>query len=203
MQRINLVVKKVTSIAIVLFLTHAASAQNWDIDLLKKINPSQPNSGYWKTTSSSAYWVPATGIVASFIAGTIKHDKKLQVQSYKALLGIAISTIVSEIMKVSINRTRPAFAYPNDIVQGGGAGQMGKSFPSGHATLAFTYATTLSLEYKKWYVAVPAYVWAGTVSYSRMYLGRHYPSDVLMGAVLGTASGWLSYKLSKKLFKQK
>jgi membrane-associated phospholipid phosphatase len=178
-------------------------AQNWDIDLLKKINPSQPTSSYWKVASSSVYWVPATGLLATFLVGTINHDKQLQKQTYKALISIAVSTTVSEILKVSINKTRPSYAYPNDIFQSGGKGQRGKSFPSGHATLAFTYATTLSLQYKKWYVVVPAYLWAGSVGYSRMYLGKHYPSDVLVGAALGTLSGWLTYKLTNKLFKQK
>ena len=178
-------------------------AQNWDIDLLKKINPDNPNSGYWKITSSSAYWLPASGVVATFLSGTIKHDKQLQIKSYQALIGIGVDVIASEIIKVAVNRTRPAYAYPDDITEATPKNSSDHSFPSGHTSLAFNYATTVSLQFKKWYVVVPAYAWAGSVGYSRLYRGKHYPSDVFVGAVLGTASSWLSYKLSEKLFAQK
>lgn len=76
------------------------------------------------------------------------------------------------------------------------------SFPSTSTALAFGTATSLSLVYKKWYVAAPAYVWASAVGYSRMHLGVHYPSDVLAGAVLGAGSSYLSFKANKWLVKQ-
>ena len=68
---------------------------------------------------------------------------------------------------------------------------------------AFATATTLTLECKKWYVAVPAYAWAAGVGYSRMYLGEHYPSDVIAGAVVGAGSAWLSHWATQKLFHKK
>lgn len=179
------------------------SAQNWDIDLLNKINPPDPGSGYWHTTSNSANWLPAVGITATFLAGTIRHDKNLKQESYKAIVNIAISTAVAQLLKISIQRARPALAYPTIVYEAEPIESATYSFPSGHTTLAFSYATTLTLQYKKWYVAVPAYLWAGSVGYSRMYLGKHYPTDVLAGAVLGTISTLLTDKLNKKLFKRK
>lgn len=179
------------------------SSQYWDIDLLNKINPPNPGSGYWHTTSNSANWLPVAGITATFLTGTIQHNKNLQQESYKGIVNIAISTAVSQLLKISIQRTRPALAYPTIVYEAEPIGSATYSFPSGHTTLAFTYATTLTLQYKKWYVAVPAYLWAGSVGYSRMYLGKHYPTDVLAGAVLGTISTLLSDKLNKKLFKRK
>ena len=70
----------------------------------------------------------------------------------------------------------------------------GPSFPSGHTSGAFATATILSLEYPKWYVIVPSYLWAGTVGYSRLHLGVHYPTDVLGAMVVGAGSAYLSYK---------
>jgi membrane-associated phospholipid phosphatase len=55
----------------------------------------------------------------------------------------------------------------------------------------------LSLNYPKWYVVVPSYAWASLVGYSRMAIGMHYPSDVLIGALVGSASSFLVYKLRK------
>jgi membrane-associated phospholipid phosphatase len=56
--------------------------------------------------------------------------------------------------------------------------EKGLSFPSQHTSFAFATATALSLQYRKWWVVVPAYTWAAMVGYSRLYLGQHYPSDV-------------------------
>jgi undecaprenyl-diphosphatase len=47
---------------------------------------------------------------------------------------------------------------------------------------------------------VPAYGWAAMVGYSRLYLGEHYPSDVIAGAAIGAGSAFLSEWLTKKLW---
>ncbi len=67
------------------------------------------------------------------------------------------------------------------------------SFPSGHTLVSFEAATALTRRYRKWGVA--ALVLAVLVAFSRMYLFVHYPSDVLVGAVLGIAFGILASKL--------
>lgn len=61
------------------------------------------------------------------------------------------------------------------------------AFPSGHAAMSFAIVTSLSLSHPKWYVIGPGAAWATAVSMSRVWLGVHYPSDVVAGAVLGTA----------------
>jgi len=61
------------------------------------------------------------------------------------------------------------------------------SFPSGHATFAFTMATIVGHEYRE--LRIPLYAAALAAAFSRVYLGRHYPSDVMAGAVIGTLAG--------------
>jgi len=61
---------------------------------------------------------------------------------------------------------------------------LSSSFPSGHSGNAFVIATILGYEYPR--LRIPLYVGATLVAFSRIYLGRHYPSDVLVGATLGT-----------------
>jgi len=99
-------------------------------------------------------------------------------------------------MKYTINRDRPFVTYP-DICKKSGAAS--PSFPSGHTSSAFATATSLTLAYPRWYIVVPSFAWAGTVAYSRMDLGVHYPSDILIGAMIGAGSAWLTFKINKKL----
>ena len=92
--------------------------------------------------------------------------------------------------KMAFGRPRPYVTHPDLRTPRGGAPMA--SFPSGHAAISFAGATAIAQLYPQW--AVPAYAWAGAVSYSRMYLGEHYPTDVLAGAALGVgsalAAGW-------------
>ena len=61
------------------------------------------------------------------------------------------------------------------------------SFPSGHVTLAFTMATVGGHEYPR--LRIPLYAAAFGTAFARVYLGRHYPSDAIMGALIGTLVG--------------
>ena len=99
-------------------------------------------------------------------------------------------------MKYIINRERPYITYPYlEKASDGGS----PSFPSGHTEAAFATATSLSLAFPKWYVIAPSYIYAGSVGYSRMHLGVHYPSDVLAGALVGTTSSYFTYRANKWL----
>jgi membrane-associated phospholipid phosphatase len=60
------------------------------------------------------------------------------------------------------------------------------AFPSGHAAMAFAVATSWSLSHPQWYVVAPGALWASSVALSRVWLGVHYPSDIVAGALLGT-----------------
>lgn len=183
----------------VLIIPFKLCAQNWDVNILKSINPAHPNSTGWKYTSASAFYVSGAAGFGTLIYSLVNNNKQAQHHAYELFINYGIGTLVSEGLKVSINRTRPADRYPDEIFVSSPV--HGKSFPSGHAALAFSTATTLALDYPKWYVIAPAYLWAGSVGYSRLYLGKHYPSDVLGGAVIGIGSGYLSHWLTRQIFK--
>jgi membrane-associated phospholipid phosphatase len=67
------------------------------------------------------------------------------------------------------------------------------SLPSGHAAISFAIATSTSLSYPRWYVITPTYAWAATTALSRVWHGVHYPSDVALGAALGTGVAVLAH----------
>jgi undecaprenyl-diphosphatase len=65
----------------------------------------------------------------------------------------------------------------------------GFSFPSGHATTSFCLATVIAMRYPK--LRYPIFILAIIVALSRPYVGVHYPSDILIGAVLGIFIGYI------------
>lgn len=73
------------------------------------------------------------------------------------------------------------------------------SLPSGHASIVFSVATILGYQYPK--LRIPLYIGAGLVGFSRIYLGRHYASDVVTGAAIGTTVGVLVWHNRTTLLK--
>ena len=179
-----------------------AHAQNVDLRVLRSINLDR-NERFdhtFELVSESVLpvglAVPVTELAIGLATGNqdLKRDAATTAASYVMAYGI------TTVLKYTVNRPRPFVTYPylenletpND-----------PSFPSGHTTGAFATATSLTLAFKKWYVAVPAYAWAGAVGYSRMHLGVHYPSDVAVGALVGSGSAWLCYVAQKRLTKKR
>lgn len=178
---------------------HPAScfSQNTDIDFLHSINSG--NSASWDKTcrifSQSMTPVSIATPSVVFLYGIIEHDSLAKRNSYVMAASFLVSGIISTGMKYGFNRPRPFVTYPLLINKKSDAGS--PSFPSGHTSSAFATATALSLAYPKWYVIAPSFLWASAVGYSRMELGVHYPSDVLVGAIVGAGSSWLMWKVNK------
>jgi len=75
------------------------------------------------------------------------------------------------------------------------------SFPSGHTLSSFAAATTLFLSYKT--KAIPAFVLALIIAFSRLYLMVHFPSDVFAGMILGIAFGFMAHKIINNIYEKK
>ncbi len=108
--------------------------------------------------------------------------------AYEIILGSLSLWLVVELMKFLICRTRPYIKLTNTRIVGSRAG--GHSFPSGHTSQSFFLAALLSNYYQfslpGWLIL---YAVALLVGITRMYVGMHYPRDILGGAVLGTFWG--------------
>jgi undecaprenyl-diphosphatase len=116
---------------------------------------------------------------------------------FEVALADLIAQLVSYGLKQGIGRERPnvAYAEPKPLVHAPHDG----SFPSGHATVSFACATVLSLYAPR---AAPSFfILAAAIAWSRVYVGVHYPLDVLGGAVLGVgiaiALRWLTAVLRR------
>jgi len=131
---------------------------------------------------------------AYFISGLINHDKNLKKKALYLLESVAISQLISFPTKAIVSRDRP---YVKDPTLTPVKVAKNFSFPSGHTSAAFSLATSLTIVNPKWYIVLPSFTWASMVAYSRLYLGVHYPTDAIAGAILGSGSAWLSYRLNK------
>ena len=151
-------------------------------------------TNFMRSSSNSIEYVSLGVPSLIILKGIITKNKVVRQDGWYMVKTFTFSSVHTYLLKYSINRPRPFESNPKIIKAGKGGSP---SFPSGHASEAFATATSLSLIYPKWYIIAPACAWAGIVGYSRMYLGVHYPSDVLAGAILGSGSAWLMYKLKK------
>jgi membrane-associated phospholipid phosphatase len=171
-------------------------AQNMDIDILRSINQHRPVGldGSCKLISKSVTPLSILMPASLLIAGKITDNNSMFKNGLKSGTAIVVAVSMATILKYGVNRERPYSKYP-DIEKL--ADDFTPSFPSGHTTSAFCAATSLSLMYPKWYVVVSSYSWAAAVGYSRLHMGMHYPSDVIAGAILGSLSAFISFKVQK------
>lgn len=195
-----------TAAVILLFsglLSLQSAAQHADIDILRPINKRSTvfKDKYLELNASSVSAL-SIGIPAGIaIAGFVNHDPRLKKDALYMAGGYVVSAIITQSVKRMVDRKRPFETYSFIIKRDDESG--GLSFPSGHTSAAFETATSVALRYPKWYFTAPAYIFAGSVAWARMYQGVHYPSDVLAGAVVGTGSAWLSWKAQTKWFVKK
>lgn len=117
--------------------------------------------------------------------GFVLGKNRVKVFSVVLLIGLLFSIVVVDDLKEIAQRPRPDVARSTDFLI-----LDSYSFPSGHAFSIFLAVSILGAYYG-WRYYAAGYVLAIAVSLSRLYLGVHYPSDILAGAVLGIAMGEL------------
>jgi membrane-associated phospholipid phosphatase len=177
-------------------------AQNADVELLKQVYNIKGTVGLSQaisyTTTITAFGVPVTMATIALI----NNDDDLLKDALFTTAALGLNTVLTYSIKHTVRRERPYIAYSNDFERLDVYSGSSPSFPSGHTSLAFATATSLSLKFPKWYVIAPSYFWAGYVGYSRINLGVHYPTDVLAGALLGAGSAYVTYKLNEWYWKK-
>ena len=149
--------------------------------------------------SEKLTWVP---FYLSLIFVIIKFWKK---QSIWVVLGLILCVVISDqvssgIIKDLVQRLRPSHDPEIEnmvcVVNGYRGGKFG--FVSSHAANSFGLALLSSLLFKNRTYTVSVFAWAVIVSYSRIYLGVHYPGDVLGGAFVGITAALIVYLIFKK-----
>ena len=115
------------------------------------------------------------------------------------LLALSLNFILNDlILKEIFERPRPFQSL--EMLSALIPAPPGYSFPSGHTSSAFSCLVTLFFTEKK--IAPFALIYAVLMGFSRVYVGVHYPSDVIVGAIVGVVCAYLSVFISKAYKKQ-
>jgi membrane-associated phospholipid phosphatase len=99
--------------------------------------------------------------------------------------GLLAAGVVNGALKYGLGRERPSMTDQPFELRPFNRENAWQSFPSGHATVAFSLATGIAAEARRPWVSVAAYTGAGLVAWSRVYDDKHWTSDVVGGALLG------------------
>ncbi len=150
--------------------------------------------------SGKIIWIPAVLAIVYAIVRTQRRDA-VWVALFLALAIVLADQISSGLIKPLVARWRPthepSLAGMVQVVHGYTGGRYG--FVSSHAANACAVALFTSLLFRRRLYTWTISLWAVANMYSRVYLGVHYPGDIVGGIVVGLLSAWAAYALMKRL----
>jgi membrane-associated phospholipid phosphatase len=130
-----------------------------------------------------------TFIAGWYFKGLMENNNRCKHVALKATEAVLINTLISQAVKRSMNRQRPAFYYDHDADDSFNPFEDDKiydSFYSGHTSTAFAIATVFAEEYREYkWVPFLSYGLASAAGVARLYLNKHWLSDVTTGAAVG------------------
>lgn len=171
----------------------------WDTELFLYLN----NLGqefwdpFWLKMSEIGIWIPLYLLMLGLIYWLFHWKDALWLSLFLVLNVLATDQGSVRLFKNQVQRPRPCHVEELQaqirLVKGSCGGSYG--FVSSHASNTFGLAFFLGLLFRrKWpWLYYALIFWAGVVSYSRVYLGVHYPGDILFGGLYGTLCGTLLY----------
>lgn len=180
-----------------------SALKEWDRELLIYLNNlgSEPFDKFWLFVTQIESWIPLFILLILLIFYFLKNTTRslLVVAATLVVFGSAFG--VMELTKALVQRTRPnnvdglsellrVLQSPTDY-----------SFFSGHAASGFAVTVFLVLalrKYSKWVYLL--FLWPLLFSFSRIYVGVHFPTDILTGALVGSLFAMLGYRLFRRRF---
>lgn len=186
-----------------------SAIQSFDEQLFYFINTGWGNSFFDAVLvpiRDREFWIPFYILIAFIIVYKYKFKGGWLILVCIASFA-ATDQLSSSVIKPAVGRLRPCndAEIKNEVILRVHACGAGKSFTSTHAANTFGFAAMLTLLFakrKRW-IAWLAFVWAFAVSFAQIYVGLHYPSDILGGALLGVLCSITIFALAKWLLFQR
>ena len=158
---------------------------------------------FWILVSEKWFWIPLYVIFLYFLYKNFNKKSLFYILLFVAL-GITASDQIANIFKFGFERLRPCHdpsleGLLREVKCGGKFG-----FYSAHSSNSFFVATYLTMLLGKKIKQLPyfLFVWAAIVAYSRVYLGMHFPGDIIVGAIMGILLAIFFGILAKKVIKK-
>ena len=158
---------------------------------------------FWILVSEKWFWIPLYVIFLYFLYKTFNKKSLFYILLFVAL-GITASDQIANIFKFGFERLRPCHdpsleGLLREVKCGGKFG-----FYSAHSSNSFFVATYLTILLGKKIKQLPyfLFVWAAIVAYSRVYLGMHFPGDIIVGAIMGILLALFFGTLAKKVIRK-
>jgi undecaprenyl-diphosphatase len=170
---------------------------NWELRWMRWAD------GWWSSSilDHALPWLTYLGshfaVILFIILSWILIKQKRVLRSLVVLYAIQSAVIYS--LKFLVQRQRPLFLLETASKLSKGPGEIiDPSFPSAHAVFSFMMATLLALWFPRYRIIF--FIIAGFIGWTRIYLGLHYPTDVIIGALLGygITKVYIFFYLSRK-----
>lgn len=142
---------------------------------------------YSQKMGEGEYIIGASG--AFLLIGGISRNYRILRLGIYTLEGFLISGVIVTTTKFIIGRARPYMNKGTFYFKPFNLSTGYKSFYSGHTTVAFTFASIISLFTKELYLSIILYTGAGLTGIARIYYNKHWSSDVFVGVITGILIG--------------
>jgi membrane-associated phospholipid phosphatase len=153
-----------------------APAFAWDDEAIGYFGK-HPHENFGKIGANLGGTIAVAGLTVGFFsAGRFSHGDRFRATTYDLSQAIIVNEVWTQLLKFTIRRQRPDLSNR-------------QAFPSGHASNAFTAATTIARHYPK--LAIPGYAVATFIATSRLAARKHHVSDIVAGAGFGFGVGRL------------
>lgn len=176
----------------------------WDRDLFLYLNSKHTPLLDFPMFAISSYAFWAICCVAVVVFMIYKNRAWGKWAALFMMGGVAVNSIVNNVLKVIVMRPRPGHdPIIRELMHQLEDPGTNYSFFSAHSSNSVCLALFSALYFKNKYYSFVAFLWTIFIAYSRIYVGKHYPLDVICGLLFGLLTGYLSYWTYKRFYEKR